>query len=132
MTASSRFLRHVLFADAASCLGTGALQLMFNPQLAPVLNLPAALLGGTGWFLLVYGALVGYTATRDPLPRLPVWLFMGGNALWAVACAGLLGSRWLAPTAWGAAWILAQAAVVAVLALLQWNGLRRTPPVGWA
>lgn len=128
---SSRFLRNVLLADAASCLATSALQVLFTAPLAQVLNLPSALLAATGWFLLAYGAVVGYTATRDLLPRALVWLFMAGNLGWAVACAVLLAGRWLSPTAWGAAWILAQAATVAVLALVQWKGLRRSQMVGW-
>ncbi|MDB5873930.1 MAG: hypothetical protein JWQ07_3372 [Ramlibacter sp.] len=130
--ASPRFLRNVLFADAASCLATGALQLLFNAPLAQLLNLPGVLLAGTGWFLLAYAALVGFVATRDPLPRSLVWLFVAGNAGWAVACIALLVSRMLAPTALGMTWILAQAATVAVLAELQWTGLRRTRAAGWA
>jgi hypothetical protein len=133
ISASPRFLRNLLFADAASCLATGGLQVMFTSPLAQILNLPAALLAATGWFLLAYGAIVGFVATREPLPRAPIWLFMAGNMAWALACAVLLAGRWLAPTTLGAAWILAQAGAVAVLALLQWTGLRRSGRVsGWA
>ncbi|MEZ0306323.1 MAG: hypothetical protein ACAH21_00270 [Ramlibacter sp.] len=130
--ASPRFLRNVLFADAASCLATGAIQLVFGAQLAQWLNLPSVLLTGTGWFLLAYAATVAFVATRDPLPRPLVWLFVAGNAGWAVACVALLASGMLAPTALGTAWIVAQAVTVAVLAELQWTGLRHTHTVGWA
>ena len=133
ISASPRFLRNVLFADAASCLATGALQVVFTPPLAQLLNLPAALLAGTGWFLLAYGAVVGFIATREPVPRALVWLFIAGNLGWAAACVVLLAAAWVAPTALGAAWIAAQAATVAVLAQLQWTGLRRSDRVaGWA
>lgn len=132
ISASPRFLRNVLLADAVSCLASGALQVLFTAALRQILNLPAPLLAGTGWFLLAYGAAVGFTATRDTLPRFLVWLFIAGNVAWALACALLLASGWLAPTMPGAAWILAQAAVVAVLAQLQWTGLRRACPTGWA
>jgi len=131
-SAVPRFLRNVLFADAASCLATGALQVLFTAPLAALLNLPGALLAGTGWFLLAYGAAVGFIATRDPLPRALVTLFMAGNLGWAVACVALLAGGWLAPTDWGTAWIVAQAAAVAVLAQLQWMGLRRAREPGWA
>ena len=129
--ASPRFLRNVLFADAASCLATGALQLGFTGQLAQLLNLPSMLLAGTGAFLLVYAATVAFVATRDPLPRPLVWLFVIGNLGWALACIALLASGWLHPTGLGMAWVLAQAACVAVLAELQWAGLRRGPAAGW-
>ncbi|MBA3771711.1 MAG: hypothetical protein H0X13_04255 [Ramlibacter sp.] len=130
--ASPRFLRNVLFADAASCLAPGAAQLVFTAPLAQLLNLPVALLSGTGWFLLAYGATVAFVATRDPLPRPLAGLLVVGNAGWAVGCGTLLASGWIAPTALGIAWVLAQAATVAVLAGLQWSGLRHTRTVGWA
>jgi hypothetical protein len=130
--ASPRFLRNVLLADAASCVATGALQLVFTAQLAQLLNLPAALLAGTGAFLLAYAATVAFVATRNPLPRPWVWLFVVGNLGWALACVGLLASGWMRPSGMGIAWVLAQAACVAVLAELQWAGLRRAPVPGWA
>jgi hypothetical protein len=128
----SRFLRHVLIADAASCVASALVQLMFTGPLAELLRLPAALLTGTGAFLLAYGAVVAWIASRDPLPRPLVWMLVAGNAAWAAACAALLAGGWVTPSSWGVAWILAQAATVAVLAQLQWTGLRRTRVAGWA
>jgi hypothetical protein len=130
--ASPRFLRNVLFADAASCVGSGALQLLFLEPLARLLNLPSALLFGTGVFLVAYGAAVAFLATRSPIPRPVVWLLVAGNLGWALGCIALLASGIVTPTALGMAWVLAQAACVAVLAELQWTGLRRAPVVGWA
>jgi hypothetical protein len=129
---SPRVRRNVLFADAASCLVTGALQLLFTAALADLLHLPGSLLAATGLFLVAYGALVAYVATRDPLPRALVWLFVAGNAGWAVACAVLLAGRVFQPTLLGEVWVLAQAATVLVLAELQWTGLRRQVVPGWA
>lgn len=129
---SPRFLRYVLLADAASCLVTGAMQVVFTDALSHVLQLPAALLGGTGWFLLIYGAAVAWLAVHENVPRVLVWALVAGNLGWAVACLALLASGWVAPAAWGIAWVLAQAATVTVLAELQWAALRRTRPVGWA
>ena len=130
--ASPRFLRNVLFADAASCAATGAIQVLFTARLAELLHLPGALLSGTGWFLLAYAATVAFIATRDPLPRPLVWLLVAGNLGWAAACGALLASNLIAPSSLGVAWILAQAATVAVLAELQWTGLRRSRVSGWA
>lgn len=122
---SPRFLRNVLFADALSCLGSGALQVAWTRPLAELLNLPAAVLLGTGWFLLAYGATVAFIATRRPLPQRFVWLFLIGNIAWAAGCAALLASGLTAPTRLGTTWILAQAGCVLVLAEMQWIGLRR-------
>jgi hypothetical protein len=129
---SPRFLRNVLFADAASCLVTGALQVLDTGPLVQLLNLPAALLTGTGWFLLAYAATVAFIATRDPIPRTLVWLLVIGNLGWGFACLALLASSLVSPTGLGMAWVLAQAATVVVLAELQWFGLRRAKTAAWA
>jgi hypothetical protein len=130
--ASPRFLRNVLLADAVSCVATGAIQVLFTAPLAGLLHVPAALLSGAGWFLLAYAAAVAFIGTRDPLPRPLIWLVVVGNLGWAVACGALLASNAIAPGNLGVAWILAQAATVAVLAELQWTALRRTRISGWA
>ena len=127
-----RFLRNVLLADAASCVATGALQVLFTERLAALLHLPAPLLAGTGWFLLAYAGIVVIIAWREPLQRAFVGLLALGNLGWAVGCGALLASGLIAPSALGVAWIVAQAVTVAVLAELQWTGLRRTRGAGFA
>ena len=132
MTSSSNFMRNVLVADAASCLGSGALQVGFTGAMAGLLGLPAPLLTATGLFLLVYGAFVGWLSTRRPVPRAIVWLLVIGNLGWAAGCLLLLAGGFVAPTALGVAWVVIQALTVAVLAQLQWLGLRATPAPSWA
>ena len=129
--AAPKFLRAVLFADSASCIATGAAQVLATSALAGALRLPAPLLLGTGVFLLAYAAVVAAVATRDPIPRPLVWLFVAGNFAWAAGCVALLVASPLAPTPLGQAWIVAQAVTVVVLAELQWAALRARP-VGWA
>lgn len=123
--ASPRFLHRVLFADAALSLATGAVQVGAAANLAPLLHLPAGLLAGSGWIMLGWAAAVGWVATRDPLPLPLVLLLAAGNLAWALGSVALLAGGWLAPGPLGAAWVLAQAAVVAVLGELQWTGARR-------
>jgi hypothetical protein len=123
---SPRFLPHVMWADAASCAATGALQVAFTDALAALTGLPAALLMGTGVFLLAYAALAAFMASRSTPPRTLIGLVVAGNFGWAVACIALLVSGMFAVTALGVAWVLAQAVCVVVLAELQWTGLRRT------
>jgi hypothetical protein len=47
------------------------------------------------------------------------------NLLWVVGSMGLLMGGWVAPTALGTAFVIAQAVVVGVFAELQFVGLRR-------
>ncbi len=128
---SPNFLRNVLWADAVSCVGSGALQIAFTGVMAGLLGLPAGLLTATGIFLVVYAVLVAFIATRKPVPRAIVWLLVAGNIGWALACAALLASGMFPVTGMGKAYVAVQAATVFILAELQWLGLRRAP-AGWA
>lgn len=128
--ASPRFLPRVMWADAASCATTGALQVAFTGALAALTGLPAPLLVGTGLFLLAYAAVAALTAMRRTPPRTLIGLVVLGNFGWAVACVALLVSGMFPVTAVGIAWVLAQAVCVVVLAELQWTGLRRTRGAG--
>ncbi|ABE45498.1 hypothetical protein [Polaromonas sp. JS666] len=125
---SPNFLLNVLRADALSCVACGVLQVVFTGQMAQLLGLPEALLAYTGEFLLVYAAVVAFVSTRDPLPRPLVWVLLAGNLGWAIACALLLVSGRVAPSMLGTAYVVAQALTVAVLAELQFFGLRRSAP----
>lgn len=124
--ASPRFLSRVMWADAASCAATGALQLGLTDPLARLTGLPASLLLGTGLFLLVYAAAAALMASRPTPPRTLIGLVVAGNFGWAAACVALLASGLLAPTLPGVAWVIAQAVTVVVLAEAQWMGLRAT------
>lgn len=130
--ASPRFLRNVMLIDAASCLATGALQVLLHQPLSELLRLPAALLSGTGWFLVVYAAVAAVVATREPVPRLPVTVIAIGNFAWAAGCLLLLVAGGLRPSVLGVGWIVAQVLTVLALAELQWMGLRRQAQQGWA
>lgn len=123
---SPNFMRNVLRVDALSCVACGLLQMAFPVQLAELLRLPPALLAYTGEFLLVYAAVVAFVSTRKPIPRNVVWLLVAGNLGWAAACVLLLVSGSVQPTLLGMAYVSMQALTVAVLAELQYFGLRRT------
>lgn len=119
------FMRSVLRIDALSCVACGLLQLALPGQMAGLLRLPGPLLAYTGEFLLVYAAVVALVSTRKSMPRNVVWLLVAGNLGWAAACVLLLVSGIVQPTALGVAYVLMQALTVAVLAGLQYVGLRR-------
>lgn len=126
-----RFLRTVLWADAASAAGCAALQLAAAPVLSPLLGLPAPLLLATGVALLPFVAFAIWLARRATPPRAGVQALALANAAWVAGCLALLltGSG---GTVLGQLYILAQAVAVAVLAELQWFGARRAPEPGWA
>ena len=121
------FLRAVLWADAIASGATGLVMVAGAGLLESLLGLPSALTREAGLILVPYAALVAVVAARTQISRAAVWVFIVANAAWAVGSIGLLLGG-LAPTALGYAFVIAQALVVAVLAELQYAGVRtRTP-----
>jgi hypothetical protein len=123
---SSFFLRKVLLADAAVSGATGLLLVLGAGILAALLEVPEDFMRYTGLSLIPFAGLVAYLATRAHLPRPAVRAVIVCNALWAVDSVLILVAGWIVPSALGYAFILAQAAVVAVFAELQYFGLRRS------
>jgi hypothetical protein len=69
--------------------------------------------------LLPFALAVGLLARRAAPPRGLAWAAVGVNEAWVVASVVLLLGPWVAPSPLGVAFVLAQAAVVAVFAVLQ-------------
>jgi hypothetical protein len=122
----SSFLRRALQADALFSGVSAALLTLGAAMLAPLMNLPVALLRETGVFLIAYAALVGWLGMRATMPRALVMVVIAGNAAWTLASIALLFSGAVTPNLLGEAAIAAQAIVVGVLAELQYVGLRRS------
>ena len=122
--ASPRFLRAVLWFDAASCAGSAAVHLFGAGLLAPLLGLPAGLLVASGLVLCVCSASAAWIASRDPLPRGPILALSLANWAWVAGCLALLFTG-AAGTTLGQFYLVVQAVAVAVLAELQWFGARR-------
>ena len=112
-------LRNVLLVDAATCLLTGAMLTFGARVLAQLTAIPATLLLYAGVSLIPIAAFMAATAMRAVLPPLGVWIVIAGNALWVAASVGLMIGPWIAPNAWGYAFIAAQAVAVAVLTKLE-------------
>jgi hypothetical protein len=119
------FLRRVLIADAIASAATGLLMLLAAAPLEQWLALPAGLLRAAGASLLPFAAIVGWLALHETISRAGVWMVIGLNALWVVDSVALLFTGWVQPAVLGYAFVLAQAAAVAVLAELEYVGLRR-------
>ena len=122
---ASTFLRRVLALDAVTSGVRGAVLVLAVAPLSSLLGLPAPLLTWSGLCLLPFAALVGWLATRELPPRAGVWTVVLCNAFWAVDSIVLLVSGWVEPTFLGTVFVVFQALVVAVLAELQFSGLRR-------
>ena len=123
------FLRRILLADAVTCVATGLLMLAGASVLEPWLGLPAALLQTAGALLLPIAGFIMYAGTRPMLSRSMVRMIIAGNALWVAASIALLMSGWITPTTIGQAFVVVQAVAVAVLAELEYIGIRRSMPV---
>jgi len=117
------FLRRVLLVDAATCVATGALLSLDAAPLAPLLGLPAELLRYAGLSLFPIAAFMAWVATRQVPPHPGAWLIIAGNAAWVLGSALLFIP--FSPTLLGYAFVIAQAAAVALLAELEYVGLRR-------
>jgi len=129
ITRHPNFLRRLLLADAASCLAIGSALALGAGLVAELLGLPATLLRAAGLVLLPFAAFVLFVASRPALSRLGVWLIIGCNAAWVAGSAALLIGGFAAPTAFGIAFVIAQAVVVAIVAELEAMGLRAASPI---
>ncbi|MGW7055854.1 hypothetical protein [Streptomyces sp. NPDC054887] len=116
-------LRRFLALDAVVTTGNGLVYVAASGPVGRLLGVGSGLLLGLGVLLVVFGAGVGYLASRREPATLPVRAVVEVNLAWAVA--GLVALvLWFSPTTAGAFWIPAQAAIVACFAGLQHLALR--------
>jgi len=121
----SKFLRFVLFADAATCAATGLLLAIGGGMLETYLGLPVQLMFYAGLSLFPFAAFLVYLATRGSVSKLTVWLVIALNALWTLDSFLLLLSGWVEPTTFGYAFVIFQALGVTMFADLEFIGLRK-------
>ena len=128
VTANRRFslptLRRVLLADTGILLVTGLVYLGTAHWLGPALDLPSALIAGSGAFFLAFGAGMLTLGTRRSIPGAGVYGAIGINLAWAVASSILLLGSWIAPNALGVAFVLANLIAALVVAELEAMTLR--------
>ncbi|HEY1104020.1 MAG TPA: hypothetical protein VGE70_11425, partial [Burkholderiaceae bacterium] len=103
---------------------------LLTEPLAESLGLSPGLLQVTGAMLLGYAAIAIAVARSEPMPRGWLWVLIMGNFAWALASLALLLGSTLTPTLLGQAYLLVHVVSVAMLAELQWFGVRRLPT--WA
>ena len=79
-----------------------------------------------GSALLPFAALLVWLSNRQQISRQVVWAVIAVNALWVIDSLLVLLIGWLSPNLFGYAFVIAQALAVALLAELQWFGLRHS------
>jgi hypothetical protein len=121
----SKFLRATLLVDAATCAAMGLLMTLFTTRLGDFMALPEPLIFYAGLSLFPFSGLFLYVATRGKTAAFLVWVIVLGNGLWTLGSILILLSGWVTPNIFGLCFVLFQAAVVAVLAGLEFIGLKR-------
>ena len=128
----SLLLRRAIQGDAVIAGAMAVLLVAAAGLLGPLLNLPESLLREVGIFLIVYATLVGFLGSRQVMPKLAVCLLIAANALWAIDSIALLFTNWVQPNLLGQAFVAAQAVAVAVIAELQYMGLKQSAATAMA
>jgi hypothetical protein len=123
ITHANNSLQNVLLLDAATCVAAGALMAFGSNFVAGLTAIPAPLLYWAGLLLFPVAALMLFTGLQARPARSLVWLIVLGNVGWVIASLAIFA--FIAPNALGYAFILAQAATVAVLAMLEHGALQR-------
>ena len=124
--AGTRLLRTVLRLDAAASGMLGILAASGGAAglLAAPLGIAAPALVGVGLFLVVYALGLVALAAPAMIPRAGAWTVVVGNSAWVLASVAVAVVGGL--TVLGTVVVLVQAAAVALLAALQYTGLRRS------
>jgi hypothetical protein len=127
---SDRFLRNVLFLDAATCTGCGLLMVLAARPFGQVANLPPELLLYAGLSLFPIAGFITWMGAKALHSAAALSAVIGGNLVWAAASVWLLLGGSIAPNALGQVFIAAQAAVVLALTACEVRGaLRGGEPV---
>jgi len=125
---ASRLLKLALWADAAVSGAVAVLQLAAADAMSDWLHLPRVLFVETGAFLVAYTLLLVVLARSRAVPSALIGLVVLGNVGWAVGCVALLVSGALSPAPIGVGYLLAQALIVLLFAVLQVRGLAHSAP----
>ena len=118
---ADRLLRVALRVDAIAS-GMSGLAFLGTKEL---FGLPSALTLPTGVFLLVFAAGVWLAASPPTLNTRAVATVIVLNIAWVVASVAVLAAGMLPLTSVGVAYAIVQAVAVAILADLEYMGLRK-------
>ena len=120
-------LKKLLGLDGITCALMGVVLVTAAPALEVVLDLPQHLLLAAGYLLFPIAAFMAamawWTSTWMPGVR----LIIAGNLAWVAASIAVL--LLTGPNALGAVFLVAQALVVALLALAEARAVAQTPQI---
>jgi hypothetical protein len=122
MTRAQNTLGRILNLDALTCAAMGFLLLVASGPIAGLTAIPAALLFYAGAVLIPIAIYMAAVARIGTYNMLAVWLVIIGNIGWIAASLGLFA--FIAPNGLGTTFILAQSAVVGLLAWLEVSAWR--------
>jgi hypothetical protein len=118
-------LRSILALDAATCAGMGVLLVAASGLVSRITLVPASLLFWAGLLLLPIAGFIAVFARTSTVPSWAVQMIVLGNVLWVLGSMALPVLGLISPNAFGWIFILAQAAVVAMFAGLEWSARPR-------
>jgi hypothetical protein len=119
-------LRRVLAFDAISGVGTGLLQLSASGPMSGTLGLSEHLLWSSGIGIFAFVALAAWLSMQRTPLRAGLAVLVIGNFAWAIGCLWLALGGASGASSLGVAYLMVQVVVVAVLAELQWMGMRHS------
>ncbi len=122
----SPLLRFGLLLDAAGSGATGIALTVAPGFWADLFGLPSGLLLPAGLAMLPWAVGLALIVRRGHAARPTLRAVIGLNIAYVVLCLAAVFGGLLAPNSLGLAFVLAQAAAVALFAELQFLGLRRT------
>ena len=120
----SRLLRRALQLDAVASGALGVLLVAAGPAVDDLLGIPVGVLMAVGLVLVAYATRLWIVGARRHLPTPASWAVVAGNLLWVAGSVLVVVAGWWPPTTAGTAFVVAQAAAVALFAVLQFLGLR--------
>lgn len=117
-------LHAALRIDAIASLAAGLLTCVLAHPLAAEIGAADGWLLAAGLFMLAYGLAIGALSRRRSIAARLAWAVIVGNLLWVAGSVWLAFSHVIAPSGLGLAFLLGQAAAVAAITLLQFQGAR--------
>ncbi len=118
-------LQSILAFDAATCAVMGVLLVFASGAISGVTLIPSSLLFWAGLVLLPIAGFMVFFARAAIAPPWAVQMIVLGNVFWVLGSVALPVLGLFSPNAFGWIFILAQAAVVAIFAGIEWSARPR-------